>query len=117
MENKYTGEVTIALGPGIYKLVYDWRAFGALQSEFGENFAAELTSRDPEKLAKMLVIGLYKYHPTVTEEFIFDLSPPIIEVAQAIDKAILYAYWGPQEAQRIMDDAKKVEKALEKKMK
>lgn len=121
MSNKYTGEFTVKIGKTDYSLVYDWEALGQIQTEFGSNAVGDIFSSTPQVVAQILAIGLKKKHPEMSAEKIISISPPIKLMAKAIDTAILYANWGPDEAERIIREmqgaAVQVEDALKKKIK
>lgn len=99
MKNKYLGEYPVKIGSSDYTLVYDWKAIAELQSVHGNEILQKIgTIQGPDIMSKLLTCGLKKHHPHITEEFIFSQSPPIVPTMKAINAALTYAYFGPDEA-------------------
>lgn len=101
-KNKYAGEIPLKIGSKQGTLVFDWRALGALHTNFSKDALEKIMERTPEELAQILAIGFQKLSPDITVDIIFDASPAIEEVAMAIDKALLYAYHGTEKAEQII---------------
>lgn len=99
--NPITGEMIIDVAGVKYTLRYDWQALSELQAKHGD--APNLFNADV--VADVAAIGLRKY-PEMTAERIKELSPPLIPFANAVQKAIQYAYFGPDAVPQ-NDDVKK----------
>ena len=108
--NKYKGEFDIILGGKPHTLVYDWEAIAAMKSIHpDENVISTLyADKDTHLLSKIVAIGLKKYHPDMTAEQVFKLSPAVIPTIQKVDQALLIAYVGPDEPKKSDDSKKKV---------
>lgn len=102
--NKYTGVLPIEIAGEIYNLHFSWAAIAALQTEFGNDYDAEISSAinsfDTGKLAKIISIGIGN---KLTADEILILSPPLVEICAAIMNAIKMAYYGP----KILEQKKK----------
>lgn len=103
MENKYTGEVPLKIGDHQGILVFDWAALAAVKSQITQAEMDNLAQLAPDKLAIMAACGFKKKSPEITLEIIMAASPAIMEVATAIDRALLFAYHGPEEARKILE--------------
>ena len=114
MSNKYTGEVDFKLGEKALKVVFDLRAVAKFQSTFGND--ADVDQFSLEQLIKTLIIGLEKHHSDITEEEIYEANPPIENISDAIVAGFIYAKKGPEEGQKIIDEALKAADELKKKM-
>lgn len=109
MVNKYNGEVPVNIGGKAYTLVYDWNAVALIQSEYGkEAITAMLAQVQPDKMAKILLAGLNRHHPDITAEDIIKASPPILPTVEAIDTALQYAYFGPDDNKEAEGQKKKL---------
>ncbi len=102
-KNSYRGDVALKIGGKQYTLKYDWTAVVQLKTEFGKEFDMEvslaITEMDLPVLAKILAIGLECYQlGKFTDQDILSLSPPIVPIIGAIQKAISCAYYGEGEA-------------------
>ncbi len=102
-KNSYRGDVALEIGGKQYVLKYDWTAVVQLKTEFGNEFDLEtsraMTEMDLPVLAKILAIGLECYQlGKFTDQDIIKLSPPIVPIIGAIEKAISRAYYGEGEA-------------------
>ena len=100
--NKYVGEVSLDIAGKKYILRYDWNAIGKLKTKFGPDFDQKISRASIESdmviMAVVLAIGLERHHPgKLPVEKIIDLSPPVVPVVDAINKAIVYAYHGTTE--------------------
>lgn len=91
----HTGDVYLDLGGVNYTLRFDWRALSKVKTQYGDEAILRLLDQTPETIAGMLVCALERNHPEITLDKILDVSPPITPVLQAIDKALSYAYFGP----------------------
>lgn len=97
--NKYTGDVEIDLNGAKFTLCYDWRAISEVQTKHGvEAFQSLFKTPNPLVAAEILLCGLRKHHPDLKIETLLDMSPPIIPVIKAIDKAISVAFFGAENA-------------------
>jgi hypothetical protein len=114
MENKYTGEVPLKIGDQDGILVFDWAALAAVKSQISQAEMDNLAQLAPDKLAIMAACGFKKKSPHLTLEVIMAASPPIMEVATAIDRALLFAYHGPEAARQILEPIDKAVDDFEK---
>lgn len=103
MENKYTGEVPLKVGDKQGILVFDYAALALVRSQISQNEMDNLAQLSPDKLAIMAACGFKKKSPDITADFIMEQSPPIMTLATAIDRALLFAYHGPEEARKILE--------------
>lgn len=103
MENKYTGEVPLKIGDKQGILVFDYAALGAVRSQISQAEMDNLAQMPPDKLAIMAACGFKKKSPDITLEYIMEQSPPIMALATAIDRALLFAYHGPEDARKILE--------------
>lgn len=93
--NKYTGEVDVTIDGEKYKLILDYRAQAEIQSKYGKDAFKDIFQNiTPALIADILVAGLKKHHPNITLDWILDVSPPLVPMTKAIDKAMLYAFFG-----------------------
>lgn len=93
MINKITGENEIQIAGRVYMLRYDWRALAEVVQRHGD----APNMMNPEVIASIAAIGLAKRYPDITAEFIMELSPPLLPFSRAIQEAIQWAYFGPQD--------------------
>lgn len=119
MTNKYAGEQSLEINGKDYALVFNWKAIARAQSELGTAVIAKvgtIGALSPVEVAKLLAIGFEAKHPELTAERLIELSPPIVPALLAVDKAIAYAYFGP-EGKPDKDEAKaaKADKGSKKK--
>lgn len=118
MENKYTGEVPLNIGDKKGVLVYDWNALALVRSNLTQQEMDNLAQLHPEKLALLTAAGFKKKNPEITAEVIMEISPPIMELANAVDRALLFAYHGPEAARQILEPMDKaIEEMTKKKQK
>lgn len=109
--NKMTGEVPVTIAGTDYTLHYDWRAIGALVTEFGEDAGTVLSDvvMNPfakiEAFAKTLEIGLQRHHPDMTLDRIMELSPPVAEVIKPVAVALGYAFTGGKNEEEVPESA------------
>jgi hypothetical protein len=119
MTNKYTGAVSVDFGKVKGELVYDWNALATVKTEFKDEQIATLYSATPKQIARLLEIGFQKKNPEITADLIMEESPPMLQLAGLIDKAILYAHWGAEEAEKMIkeddDRRKEIADAFKKK--
>lgn len=92
MTNKYTGEVDITIGNRALKLRYDWAAIAEIMTMHGSDVLAQMLQCSPAIIADVLASGL-KGQMTAAE--IAAASPPLMTMITAIDKALAFAYYGP----------------------
>lgn len=114
MDNKYTGEIDFTVGGVAGILVYDWAALGVVRSTITQEEWNNLAQLHPEKLAAVAAAGFKKKSPHITAAFIIENSPPIMEMANAVDRALLFAYHGPETARKILEPVDQLNKELEK---
>jgi len=97
MRNSYTAETPVEIAGRRLTVQFDWRALGAVKTEFGgTELGSLIRGDDPQALAKMLAIGLAKHHRDWTVERILDASPPIMPTVDALTAALNAAYYGPE---------------------
>lgn len=114
MENKYTGEVPFTVGKYNGTLVYDYAALAIIRSQITQDELDNLAQLSPDKLAIMAAAGFQKLSPEITQEIIMSVSPPIMLMATAIDRALLFAYHGPEQARAILEPIDKAVEEAEK---
>lgn len=112
--NKYTGEVPVKIGKQDCTLVFDWGAISDLHSQFEKDLKGGLLDvgkiNCPKKIAAIVAIGLKKYHPEITADFILsqaDNYMAVLAYKKYLDVAIAYSYFGA-------DLMKEIETASEK---
>jgi len=109
MDNKYSGMVGVRIGDKDYSLFYNWEALAKIKSTYGSSIIRDLYSaEEPAKLADVVSIGLSHKHPEMTPELIIKLSPPIMPLIMAVDKAMAYAYFGNELPDVPEEDKKKL---------
>ena len=101
--NKYKGDTVLDIGGKKYTLRYDWNAIGMLVTELGKGFEQKIIDAalemDMPVLAKALAIGLERHHAgELTDKDIARISPPIVAVFDAVNRAISLAFYGKAEA-------------------
>lgn len=109
--SKHTGEVLVDIAGKKLKLKFDYSALATLDEETTRADLENLNAMPIKKLVRVLVIGLMLHHPEVTESDIMAASPPVAMMAVAIDHALMYARFGPETAQEIIDKMKELEEA------
>lgn len=100
--NSDNGEIILKIGDSDYILRYDYKAIAMLNEEFGKPYEAGLSKmcieKDVMSLAKAVEIGLQRFHKdSLSLDEIVDLSPPLIPVINAINKAHNLAQFGNAE--------------------
>jgi len=119
MENKYTGEVPFTVGEMNGVLIFDYTAMAAVKSAISAAEMENLAQLSPDKLAIMAEAGFKKKSPEITAAHVMKASPPIMALANAIDRALLFAFHGPEGAREILEPldkaAEQIEKAAKKK--
>lgn len=103
MENKYTGEVPFKVGEIDGVLVYDYNALAIVKSQISQEELDNLAQLAPDKLAIMAAAGFLKKTPAITADIIMEASPPLMALATAVDRALLFAYHGPEQARKILE--------------
>lgn len=97
--NAYTGEVMVETAGGPVPLRFDWRAIGALRSHLGDEWETRmqeaLINLDAERLAMILEIGSGK-----PADWWLQMSPPFMPTADAVQRAIGVAFFGPGAPER-----------------
>lgn len=111
---KHTGDVPVVIDGKNFKLKIDYTALSALEEFCTRKDLESLGDLPIVKIAKILTIALARHHPEITEEFIMAASPPLAEMARAIDHALLYSRYGPQTAEEIIAKMKELEDAARK---
>ena len=101
-ENKYAGDVVLVMTGKKYVLRYDWEAIGKLVTVLGKDFEQEMgraaVEMDLPVIAKALSIGLLCHQPgELTDLDIMEMSPPLVAVHDAINRAITLAFHGTTE--------------------
>lgn len=115
-DNPIRGTVGIEIGGAIHELRFNWDRLARLQAEFGAgreylNALDEiLKGMDFEKIARVLQIGI---GGGLTVQAITEGSPPIMAATAAIQKALLYALYGPDHKARSDDNGSTPEPAGE----
>ena len=103
MENKYTGEVPYSVGDKKGVMVIDYAALAAIKSKVTQADLENLVQMSPEKLAHMAACAFKKLSPEITYEYIMEQSPPIMQLAEAVDRAMLFSFHGPENARKILE--------------
>lgn len=88
------GEYEVEIGGEKCILRYDWSALAEVEGKHGQD--PNLFS--PEVVASVAAFGLKRRHPEMTAEHIIEISPPLIPFAQAVQKALQWAYLGNEGA-------------------
>jgi hypothetical protein len=111
LTNKYTGEVSLDICGEKCVLVYDWSAVSRIHSEYaGGDVLKNLRTQPPDVIANLLAIGLEKNNPAMTKDRLMSLSPPLVPMIAAIDKAVSVSYFGAdgvREIEKVTDNIKK----------
>ena len=96
MDDPYNGEVSLNMAGENYTLVYDWAALAKLKTTFTESdLDAIVNGENMEMMAEVMAIGLQRHHEGIAAEEIKKLSPPLLPTVTALNKALTYAYFGP----------------------
>lgn len=90
--NPVTGMAEVDICGKTYSIRFDWDALAAVNEAHGD--APNLFSA--EVVASVAAIGMRKHHPEMTSERITELSPPIVPFATEVQRAIQWAYFGPE---------------------
>lgn len=90
--NKITGECPVDINGRTYTLRFDWTALAAVESEHGSS--PNLFS--PAVVASVAAAGFKRTHPELTAERITELSPPLVPLANAVQHALTWAYFGAE---------------------
>ena len=101
--NAVTGEKIVEINGQRLVMRFDWRALAEVEQRHGDK--PNLFSSDT--LAAVAAIGLRGKHPEMTAEQIIDLSPPLVPLAQAVQTALQWAYFGPEAVTEASEDSKK----------
>ena len=116
MDNPHKGEVPLYINGTAYTLMFDWAALSKLKNAFNdEQIDAVINGRDVVLLAEMIAIGLQRHHEGITADEVVTLSPPLVPTVEALDKALTYAYFGPDNPAPKSDVAPSKEKKRRKK--
>lgn len=115
MQNKYTGEVPLKIGDKEGILVFDWEALALARSNLSDKDFENIAQMAPDKLAILAAAGFRKHNPEMDVDFIMKSSPAIMIVANALDRALLFAYHGPETAKQILEPLDKAVDAANKK--
>lgn len=94
--NVLAGEVEITLGGERRRLVYDWGALAAIETQFNEH-ALRVAGRASrvDVLLPLVAIGLRRHHDDVDADALSHETVPVLEIAGMVSRAIICAYWGP----------------------
>lgn len=97
MNSAHTGEVDVDLGGKKLTVVFTLRARSQIKTAFGDKatLSALLSGEDPEAFAKLLAIGLARYHPDMTAEVLLDMAIPLEPTRMAVLQALNYSMFGP----------------------
>ncbi|OAN53896.1 hypothetical protein A6A04_13470 [Paramagnetospirillum marisnigri] len=96
--NPYTGDAPITVDGQRLTLCFDWAALARIRSELGAEGQAMALSGDLAALADMVAIGLSRHHPDWDDQRVFAASPPVNPSVDAVQAALVAAYFGPQGA-------------------
>lgn len=110
--SKLTGSVEFEFDGKTYRIFYGYAELSEVVEKYGEDVFERLIKLPPMHLADILAIGMRANHPEMTTAQVAESSPPVLEVARVVDKAFLYAFYGPKKAEEL---AKLVEQAQDKK--
>jgi hypothetical protein len=90
--NPVTGEAQVDICGTAYTIRFDWAALGEISEAHGES--PNLFS--PEIVASVAASGMRRYHPEMTAARIMELSPPLVPFAESVQRALQWAYFGPE---------------------
>ena len=97
-----TGEVAVMIGGQEYILYFSWADIGKIREKFGEDALQQMTqTMNPELAAYGFAQGAKKNHPDMTVKKIMELSPPLVEVIKALDKALGVALFGAETVEEL----------------
>ncbi len=95
-------EVSIEIGGKARAVAFDWDALAKLKDAIGPEFDVKIAQAgyelDTAVLAVALSVGLKQHWPEVTPEIVKEASPPLIEVIEALERALHPAFYGSKEA-------------------
>jgi len=91
MDNRVKGSTTVEIGGREYTLYFSWDAIAKVEAQIGKE-AYDLS--DPNTLAIFAAAGFEAYHPDMTADQIKSLSPPLIPLLKAVNRAYNYSYYG-----------------------
>lgn len=91
--NPVTGEARIDICGTAYTIRFDWGALGEVAAAHGDSPNLFV----PETVASVAAIGMRRYHPEITAARIMELSPPLVPFTEVVQKALQWAYFGPDE--------------------
>ena len=89
--NPLKGEGAILLDGKSYPLRFTWSALAELQEKYPSGFNTAHT----DVLADMISWGVRHVAPELTPEKIMDLCPPLLPAIEAVNHALMLAYYGP----------------------
>lgn len=97
MNSPHLGEVQVDLGDRHLTIVFTMRSRAQMKAAFGDkaSLAQLLSGEDPEAFAKLLLIGLQKYHHDITLDELLNMSVPLIPVRTAVVTALNWSIFGP----------------------
>ena len=102
MQNEQRDEVGLEIGGKLRPLIFDWEALAELRDAIGPEFDVKIAQAGYEfntgVLAVALSVGLKRDWPEVTPEIVKAASPPLIEVIEALERALHPAFYGSKEA-------------------
>ena len=92
MDSPVQGQVQVEMSGSTYTLVYRWEAIDKLSQALPDEFDLS----DLNTLGLVAAIGFAEFHPDLTPERIWELSPPINVLIGAVQQAQRYAYMGAE---------------------
>lgn len=100
--NEHQQEVSIEIGGKPRVVIFDWEALAELRDAIGPEFDVKIAQAGYEfntgVLAVALSVGLKRHWPGVTPEVVKAASPAILEVIEALERALHPAFYGSKEA-------------------
>lgn len=115
-ENPYTGKVPLKIGDQDGILFFDWDAITIVKTTISDDELTNLAQISPDKLAILAAAGFQKHCPDITADIVKAACPPIMEVATAVDRALLIAYHGPENARTILEPLDKMNADMDAKV-
>ncbi len=87
------GKYTVEIDGRSYTMRFSWDALSEVMERFGD--APNLFN--VKTVAAVAALGLREHHPEITEQRLLELSPPLVPLANATQKALHFAYFGNTE--------------------
>lgn len=105
-DNRYSGDVEIVINGDKYTLRADWAAIAKAQEALEDpNVLQRLFNLNTVQLAHVTAALLSHHHPAITHEKVMELSPTLVDLMAALNKAILYAYTGADGVKEVEEGA------------